>query len=234
MADENDVAAFVRVALHLHVYLGHQGTGGIKHGEPAPLRRIDDRARDAVGGEDDVRAFGHLIDLLHEDGAEPAQPLDDVTVVHDLVADIDRSTKELDGALDDLDRPIDTGAEATGIGEQNLHQVVRAARRAGMRGPVSARRVFTAAAVGLSYGAASAVFHVIGPEVVGAAPGVQARVLAWTLAAAGCGVLKSAVNKVLVMTAVKGADPAASVREDRGKNAARRTRMAGHIPATAH
>ena len=47
-----------------------------------------------------------------------------------------------------------------------------------------------------------------------AAPGAQARVLAWTLAAAACGVLKSAVNKVLVMTAVKGSDPAASVREN--------------------
>ncbi len=76
------------------------------------------------------------------------------------------------------------------------------------------RRVFTAAAVGLSYGAASAAFHVIEPEIARAAPGVQARVLAWALAAAGCGVLKSGVNKVLVMTAVKGADPAASVRED--------------------
>jgi diguanylate cyclase (GGDEF)-like protein len=76
------------------------------------------------------------------------------------------------------------------------------------------RRVFTAAAVGLSYGAASGVFHAIGPVVIGAAPGPQARVLAWTVAAAGCGVLKSAVNKVLVMTAVKGADRAASVREN--------------------
>ncbi len=76
------------------------------------------------------------------------------------------------------------------------------------------RRVFTAAAVGLSYGAASGAFHMIEPEVIGPAPGAQARVLAWTLAAAACGVLKSAVNKVLVMTAVKGADPAASVRED--------------------
>jgi hypothetical protein len=38
------------------------------------------------------------------------------------------------------------------------------------------RRVFTAAAVGLSYGAASAAFHVIEPELAGAAPGVQARV----------------------------------------------------------
>jgi diguanylate cyclase (GGDEF)-like protein len=74
------------------------------------------------------------------------------------------------------------------------------------------RRVFTAAAVGLSYGAASAAFHGIEPVIAGSVPGAQARVLAWALAAAGCGVLKSAVNKVLVMTAVKGADPAASVR----------------------
>jgi diguanylate cyclase (GGDEF)-like protein len=76
------------------------------------------------------------------------------------------------------------------------------------------RRAFTAAAVGLSYGAASAVFHAAAPVLTGVAPGAQTRVLAWTVAAAGCGVLKSAVNKVLVMTAVKGADRAASVREN--------------------
>jgi diguanylate cyclase (GGDEF)-like protein len=66
--------------------------------------------------------------------------------------------------------------------------------------------------VGLSYGAASAAFHGAEPVIAGSVPGAQARVLAWALAAAACGVLKSAVNKVLVMTAVKGADPAASVR----------------------
>jgi diguanylate cyclase (GGDEF)-like protein len=74
------------------------------------------------------------------------------------------------------------------------------------------RRAFTAAAVGLSYGAASAAFHGVQPVIAGSVPDAQARVLAWALAAAACGVLKSAVNKVLVMTAVKGADPAASVR----------------------
>ena len=74
------------------------------------------------------------------------------------------------------------------------------------------RRAFTAAAVGLSYGAASAVFHGVEPVIAGSVPDARARVLAWALAAAACGVLKSAVNKVLVMTAVKGADPAASVR----------------------
>ncbi len=74
------------------------------------------------------------------------------------------------------------------------------------------RRVFTAAAVGLSYGAASGVFHRAEPVLAGSVPDAQARLLAWALAAAACGVLKSAVNKILVMTAVKGADPAASVR----------------------
>ena len=81
-----------------------------------------------------------------------------------------------------------------------------------VRATLMHRRVFTAAAVGLSYGAASAAFHRVEPLIAGSVPGAQARVLAWALAAAACGVLKSAVNKVLVMTAVKGADPATSVR----------------------
>jgi hypothetical protein len=50
------------------------------------------------------------------------------------------------------------------------------------------RRVFTAAAVGLSYGAASAVFHAIAPLAVAAAPGAQARVLPgrWPRPRAAC------------------------------------------------
>ena len=70
------------------------------------------------------------------------------------------------------------------------------------------------AAVGLSYGAASLAFHAAAPAITGLAPGSQARVLAWIAAVTACGVLKSAVNKVLVMTAVKGVDPAASVRTE--------------------
>jgi diguanylate cyclase (GGDEF)-like protein len=76
------------------------------------------------------------------------------------------------------------------------------------------RRVFTAAALGLSYGAASLAFHATAPPVSWAAAGPQSRVLAWAAVAAACGVLKSAVNKILVMTAVKGTDPSASVRRE--------------------
>jgi diguanylate cyclase (GGDEF)-like protein len=74
------------------------------------------------------------------------------------------------------------------------------------------RRVFTAAALGLSYGAASLAFHAAAPAV--AAGGPQDRVLVWAAVATACGVLKSAVNKILVMTAVKGTDPSASVRRE--------------------
>jgi diguanylate cyclase (GGDEF)-like protein len=76
------------------------------------------------------------------------------------------------------------------------------------------RRAFTAAALGLSYGAASLVFHAAAPAVSWAAPGSQGRVLVWAALAIGCGLLKSAVNKVLVMTAVKGADRSVSVRRE--------------------
>lgn len=70
------------------------------------------------------------------------------------------------------------------------------------------RRVFTASAVGLSYGAGSVVFHALGPGLTAAAAGVYP----WLLAVVATGVLRSAVNKLLVMVAVKGADPATSVR----------------------
>lgn len=76
------------------------------------------------------------------------------------------------------------------------------------------RRAFTAAALGLSYGAASLVFHATAPAVSWAAPGSQDRVLIWAALAAACGLLKSAVNKILVMTAVKGADRSVSVRRE--------------------
>jgi diguanylate cyclase (GGDEF)-like protein len=74
------------------------------------------------------------------------------------------------------------------------------------------RRVFSAAATGLSLGAASVAFHALlpGPQRLSSTPGV--RPLLWLLAAAGCALLWSAVSKVLVMTAVRASDRTVSVR----------------------
>ena len=72
--------------------------------------------------EDYRRAVGHLVELVDEHRAELAQPLDHVHVVHDFVAHVDRRAEQRDGALDDVDRAIDAGAESTGVGEQDLHR----------------------------------------------------------------------------------------------------------------
>jgi hypothetical protein len=59
-----------------------------------------------------------LVELLHKNGTFGPQAIDDEAVVHDLVADVDRSAELLQGQLDDLDGPIDTGAETARGSEQ--------------------------------------------------------------------------------------------------------------------
>lgn len=73
------------------------------------------------------------------------------------------------------------------------------------RRTIAHRRVFTAAANGLSLGAASVCFHTL--------PTTTSRPLLWLLDVLGCALLWSAANKALVMTAVRGSDPTVSVRQ---------------------
>ena len=56
---------------------------------PRPAASARDRGRDAVRGEDDGGAVGHLVELLDEDGAALLEVGDDVLVVDDLLADVD-------------------------------------------------------------------------------------------------------------------------------------------------
>jgi hypothetical protein len=44
-----------------------------------------------------------------------------MAIVHDFVADIDRSAEFLESPLDDLDRPHDAGAETSGLSHKNPH-----------------------------------------------------------------------------------------------------------------
>jgi hypothetical protein len=56
------------------------------------------------------------------------QPLDDVAVVHDLVAHIDRGPVLLQGPLDDLDRSFDPRTEPAGLRQHNSHHRVSSPR----------------------------------------------------------------------------------------------------------
>ena len=75
------------------------------------------------------------------------------------------------------------------------------------------RRVFTAAAIGLAYGAASLVFRAIPASFAGAAPGTGVHALTWTAAVAAAEVTGWLLHNILIVTAVKLSDPTASVTE---------------------
>jgi diguanylate cyclase (GGDEF)-like protein len=78
------------------------------------------------------------------------------------------------------------------------------------RRTVAHRRVFSAAANGLSLAVASVTFHVLLPALQRQWP--AARSPLWLVAAVSCSLLWSAVNKILVMAAVKASDRTVSAR----------------------
>jgi diguanylate cyclase (GGDEF)-like protein len=82
-----------------------------------------------------------------------------------------------------------------------------------VRSTLAHRRAFTASAIGLSGGAASLAFH-LAIHAVGSVGGRQEQLLLWVVLVAAAGALRSAINKILVWTAVKGADPAARARKE--------------------
>ncbi len=65
-----------------------------------------------------VRDFGQIFD---EARALRLQAVDDVAIVDDLVAHIDRRIARRERPLDDLDRPDDARAEAARLRQNNLH-----------------------------------------------------------------------------------------------------------------
>jgi diguanylate cyclase (GGDEF)-like protein len=79
------------------------------------------------------------------------------------------------------------------------------------RGPLH-RRVFTGAALSLSYGAASVTFHGLSGLLPQDSGGSLVRSTAWTCLVLLSALVKWALNKAMVMTAVKGANPTENIR----------------------
>jgi len=74
------------------------------------------------------------------------------------------------------------------------------------------RRVFTAAAISLSYGSVYLAFHEFS-RIAAVSLGPGGRAALWILAVAACGVLQWVVNNLLIFPAIKGSDRGASLRE---------------------
>jgi diguanylate cyclase (GGDEF)-like protein len=69
------------------------------------------------------------------------------------------------------------------------------------------RRVFTAAAIGLAYGAAALLFRAFPVSFAGGAIGARWHVLSWAVAVTACEIVAGYGNRVLIQSAIKLADP---------------------------
>jgi diguanylate cyclase (GGDEF)-like protein len=74
------------------------------------------------------------------------------------------------------------------------------------------RRVFTASAIGLTYGAASLLFRAYPVSFAGGALGTGWHALTWTAAVASCEITGEVGHNVLLATAIKLSDPTARIR----------------------
>ena len=122
VADQQDVVVVGGEALRLVVHLGDQRAGGVDRLQAALGGLLVHHRGDAVGGEHDGRALGHLVELLDEDRAAGLQVGHHVLVVHDLLAHVDRRAVEVERLLDGDHGPVDARRSS------------RAARRGARRG----------------------------------------------------------------------------------------------------
>jgi hypothetical protein len=63
--------------------------------------------------------FWNFVQLLHKYGAFGLQGFDDVAIVDDLMAHVDRGAEALERQLDNLYGAVHAGAEATRCGQEN-------------------------------------------------------------------------------------------------------------------
>ena len=116
MADQEDLAAALEMDRGLAMHLGHQRAGRIEREEIARLGFGRNRFRNAVGRKHHrrvgiVRDFGQFLD---ENRALGLQAVDDIFVMDDLVADIDRGAIDGERPFHGVDGPDHPGAEAAG------------------------------------------------------------------------------------------------------------------------
>jgi diguanylate cyclase (GGDEF)-like protein len=76
------------------------------------------------------------------------------------------------------------------------------------------RRVFSAAAIGLSYVAAALVLRLLLRLVPGAAASPAGHAMAWMLFVAVCAAVQWVVNQALVLAAIKGSNPDVRLRDE--------------------
>src|SRR5208283_1968299 len=115
VANKNQRVPFARELYRLHVDLGHKRAGRVNHPQLTQLARLTHFRSDTMSAVDDTLASRDLLDAVHEDGALGDQLVHDITVVDDLLADVNRRSEGLKRNANDINGADDSGAEAPGL-----------------------------------------------------------------------------------------------------------------------
>ena len=125
VADHDEFVAFFVKFGHFDMHFRDQRAGGVKNLKAALARFFLHRKAHAMRAEHQRSAGRHIAQLFNEDGALVFEVIDDIGVVHDLVAYIDGRAELDDGALDDFDGPVHAGAKTARLGQQDFLRVTR-------------------------------------------------------------------------------------------------------------
>ncbi len=119
VSDKQDVVVLGREPAGLLVYLGDQRTGGVDDVQAARAGVVVHLRRDAVSREHHGGTGRDLLGLVDEDRAALLERLHDMSVVHDLFADVYRTRQPLQRRFHRLNRPVDARAVPARPGQQD-------------------------------------------------------------------------------------------------------------------
>jgi DNA recombination protein RmuC len=132
VADQQDVDVVSREPLRLVVHLRDQRAGRVDRLQLPLGCLLVDHGGHTMGREDHRRALGHLVRLLDEDRPPLLQRGDDMAVVHDLLAHVDRRTVQVQGLLDGDNGTVDTRAVAARCRQQDALGLCSGSSRRGV------------------------------------------------------------------------------------------------------
>ena len=85
-----------------------------------------------MGRKNDGRTGWNLIEFINEHRAHAPQARDNMVVMNNFMAYVDRRPELIESTFDDLDCTIDTGTKSARLRQHDLHQrtpITRACRR---------------------------------------------------------------------------------------------------------
>ena len=124
VSDEDDFMSLPPVTSCFVVYPAHQRTGCVDHPQAADSGIVLHFPGHAVRAEHGDGAYRDVSDFFDEMSTLPAQTVDYVLVVDDLVPNVDGRAVDLQGSFNDVDGPDDSGTESSWLCEQDTQRLL--------------------------------------------------------------------------------------------------------------